>query len=168
MRRIQSLGALSAAAVVLLSACGGSGESSSASGSGVTSSSASRSSAAPSTGSEFCTAAGSIQQRAASTFTESDAADPGALLQQGAADVREIEPPAEIAADWAALADGLDQVAASFAGVDLTDPAAKLALGRKIAELQGPLGAASTRVEAYLRDACGLRIGSGEPAAPTS
>jgi hypothetical protein len=171
MRRIPTAcrSALSVAALaVVLSACGGSDENSSAAGSSTAASSASRSSAAPSADSEFCTRAGSIQQRVASTFTESDPADLGALLQEGAAEVRKIEPPAEIAADWAALADGLEQVAASFAGVDLNDPAAKQALGQKIAELQGPLDTASTNVENYLRDECGLQIGSDEPAAPSS
>lgn len=157
-----------AAAVVLLTGCSGSDEDSSASSSSAAGSSAAQSSAAPSADSEFCTRAGSIQQRVASTFTESDPADLGALLQEGAAEVRATEPPAEIAADWAALADGLGQVAASFAGVDLDDPAAKQELGRKIAELQGPLNTASTNVENYLRDECGLQLGSSGPAAPTS
>jgi hypothetical protein len=171
MRRIPRAcrGALAVATVVVLvSACGGSDEGSSAAGSSGTSPSATQSSAAPSADSEFCTKAGSIQQRVASTFTESDPADLGALLQQGAKEVRETEPPTDIAADWAALADGLEQVAASFAGVDLNDPAAQQALGRKIAELQGPLSTASTNVENYLRNQCGLGIGSGGPAAPTS
>jgi ABC-type glycerol-3-phosphate transport system substrate-binding protein len=171
MRRIPTAcrSALSVAVVaVVLSGCSGSDENSSAAGSSSSSSSASPSSAAPSADSEFCTRAGSIQQRVASTFTESDPADLGALLQEGAAEVRETEPPAEIAADWVALADGLEQVAAAFAGVDLNDPDAQQALGRKVAELQGPLNAASTNVENYLRDECGLQIGSTGTAAPTS
>src|SRR5688572_23603472 len=171
MRRIPTAcrSALSVAVVaVVLSGCSGSDENSSAAGSSSSSSSASPSSAAPSAGSEFCTKAGSIQQRVASTFTRSDPADLGALLQEGAAEVRATEPPAEIAADWAALADGLDQVAASFAGIDLDDPAAKQALGRKIVELQGPLIGASTNVQNYLRDECGLPFGPGAPAAPPS
>ena len=89
-------------------------------------------------------------------------------LQEGAAEIRAIEPPAEIAADWNALADGLEQIAAAFAEVDLTDPAAQQALGQKIAELQGPLDTASTNVETYLRDECGLELDSGESAAPSS
>ena len=171
MRRIPTAcrSALSVAVVaVVLSGCGGSDENSSAAGPSSSSSSASPSSAAPSADSEFCTRAGSIQQRVASTFTESDPADLGALLQEGAAEVRETEPPPEIAADWAALADGLEQVAAAFAGVDLNDPDAQQALGRKVAELQGPLNTASTNVENYLRDECGPQIGSTGTAAPTS
>ena len=156
-----------AAAVVLLSACGGSDEDSSASGSSAPSSSAAETSAAEA-GSEFCTDAGAIQQRVASSFTETDPTSLGQVLQQGATEVRAIEPPAEIASDWAALADGLEQIAAAFTEVDVDDPAAQQALGAKIAELQGPLDSASTNVENYLRDECGLEIGPGEPAAPSS
>lgn len=162
-----------AAAVVLLSACGGSDEDSSATASASATASSEPSSSAsetsaPSAGSEFCTKAGSIQQRVASGFTQSNPAELGPLLQEGAAEVREIEPPAEIASDWTALAGALEQIAAAFTDVDVTDPAAQQELGRKIAELQGPLSTASTNVENYLRDECGLEVGSGEPAAPTS
>ena len=171
MRRIPTAcrSALSVAAVaVVLSGCSGSDENSSAAGSSTSSSSASPSSAAPSADSEFCTRAGAVQERVAASFSGSDPADLGVLLQEGAAEVRAIEPPADIAADWAALADGLEQAAASFAGVDLDDPAAKQALAQKLAELQGPLTGASTNVENYLRDECGLQLGATEPAAPSS
>jgi hypothetical protein len=154
-----------AAAVVLLSACGGSDEGSSASSSSEATASESSADAA---GSQFCTEAAGIQEKVGASFDEQDPASLGQALQEGAAEIRGIEPPAEIAADWNALADGLDQIAAAFAEVDLTDPAAQQALGQKIAELQGPLDTASTNVETYLRDECGLELDSGEPAAPSS
>jgi len=156
-----------AAAVVLLSACGGSDEGSSASSSGETGAAASESSAEPAD-SQFCTEAATIQERVGASFDEQDPASLGLALQDGAAEIRGIEPPAEIASDWNVLADGLDQIAAAFSEVDLTDPAAQQALGQKIAELQGPLDSASTNVENYLRDECGIEMDSGEPAAPTS
>lgn len=157
-----------AAAAVLLSACGGSDEGDSASASSSAPSSSAPETSAEAAGSEFCTEAGSIQERVASSFTETDPTSLGQVLQQGATEVRAIEPPAEIASDWAALAAGLEQIGAAFTGVDVDDPAAQQALGAKIAELQGPLDAASTNVENYLRDECGLEIGPGEPAAPSS
>jgi hypothetical protein len=156
-----------AAAVVLLSACGGSDEGGSASSTTEAESSASES-AAGASGSEFCTEAAAVQERVGASFDEQDPASLGVALQEGAAEIRGIEPPAEIAADWNALADGLDQIAAAFAEVDLTDPAAQQALGAKIAELQGPLDTAGTNVETYLRDECGLELDSGESAAPSS
>ena len=156
-----------AAAVVLLSACGGSDEDgSAASGSGAESSATESSAGAA--GSKFCTEAAGIQEKVGASFDEQDPASLGVALQEGAAEIRNIEPPAEIAADWNALADGLDQIAAAFTEVDLTDPAAQQALGQKIAELQGPLDSASTNVETYLRDECGLELDSGESAAPSS
>jgi len=155
-----------AAAVVLLSACGGSDEDGSAAGSSESSPSASETAAAA--GSEFCTEAASIEERVSASFTEADPTSLGQVLQEGVAEIRGIEAPPEIAADWEALADGLEQIAAAFADVDLTDPAAQQELGQKVAELQGPLDEASTNVENYLRDECGLDIESGEPAAPSS
>ena len=169
MRRISTAfrtGLPVAAAVVLLTACGGSDEDSSASSSEA-GSSASESSAAAA-GSEFCSEAASVQERVGASFNEQDPASLGQALQDGAAEIRAIEPPAEIASDWNTLADGLDQIAAAFAEVDLTDPNAQQALGQKIAELQGPLDTASTNVETYLRDECGIDLPSGEPAAPSS
>jgi hypothetical protein len=88
------------------------------------------------------------------------------VLQEGVDEIRTIEPPAEIAADWSALADGLERIATAFADVDVNDPAAQQSLGQVAGEVQAELGAASTNVENYLRDECG--IGAGEPAAPTS
>jgi hypothetical protein len=154
-----------AAAVVLLAACGGSDEGGSASGSSESSASETSAAAADS---EFCTEAGSIQERVSASFTEADPSSLGQVLQEGVDQIRSIEPPAEIASDWAALADGLEQIAVAFADVDLSDPAAQQELGRKVAELQGPLDTASTNVENYLRDECGIEIESGEPAAPSS
>ena len=156
-----------ATAVVLLSACGGSDEDGSAAGSSETSASATESSAG-SADSQFCTDAASIQERVGSSFTQTDPASLGQVLQEGAAEVREIEPPSEIAADWEALAGGLEQIAAAFADADANDPATQQALGQKIAELQGPLGTASTNVENYLREECGLEVDTGESAAPSS
>src|SRR5688500_20401217 len=100
-----------AAAVVLLSACGGSDEGSSAPSTTEAESSASES-AAGASGSEFCTEAAAVQERVGASFDEQDPASLGVALQEGAAEIRGIEPPAEIAADWNALADGLDQIAA--------------------------------------------------------
>jgi len=155
------------AAAVLLTACGGSDEDTSSSSSAAeeTSSSASETTAAGAD-SEFCTDAAAIQERVTSTFT--DQSDPAALpaaLQEAATAVRDVEPPEEIAADWAALADGIDQVAAAFANVDFNDPNAATAFQQEIAPLQQQLAGPSANVEAYLRDECGI---TGETAAPSS
>ena len=157
-----------AAAVVLLSACGGSDEGTSASGSGEPSSSASESSA-ESAGSKFCTDAAAIQERLGSTLD--DQSDPTALpqaLQQAAAEIRAVEAPPEIAADWNTLADGVEQIAAAFGSIDFNDPNALAGFQAQLGELQTQLSTASTNVENYLRDDCGLELDPGEPAAPSS
>jgi hypothetical protein len=155
-----------AAAVVLLSACGGSDEGGSASSD--TSASASESSA-DAAGSEFCTEAAAIQERIGSTLTEQS--DPAALpqaLQQAAAEIRAVEAPPEIADDWNALADGVEQIAAAFASVDFNDPNAVATFQQQVGELQTELASASTNVENYLREECGIDAGNSESAAPTS
>ena len=100
----------------------------------------------------------------ASTFTEPDDPPTSAqVLQEGAAEIRDDRAARRDRRRLGALADGLEQIAAAFAGVDVNDPAAQQALGRKVAELQGPLGTASTNVENYLRDECGIGSASRRP-----
>jgi hypothetical protein len=157
-----------AAAAVLLTACGGSDEgNSSSSASGETSSSASGSAA--SADSEFCTAAASIQERIASTLNEQS--DPSSLpqtLQQAAEEVRAVEPPDEIAADWATFADGLERIAQVFGSIDPNDPNAAATLQQQLQQLQAELGQATTNVQTYLQEECGLEPDPTEPASPTS
>jgi len=157
------------AAAVLLTACGGSGDdeaSSSASSSETTSASESSADAADS---EFCTEAAAIQERVGSTFN--DQSDPAGLpqaLTQAAEEVRQVEPPAEIADDWAALADGIDQIAAAIASVDFNDPNAAATFEQQVAPLQQELAGASANVSSYLQNECGLEVDPSETAAPTS
>lgn len=155
------------AAAVLLTACGGSGDddASSSPAARATSSSASETSA-PAADSEFCTAAAAIQGRVSTTFSDqSDLASLPRALQETATAVREVEPPDEIAADWAALADGLDQIAAALSDVRLNDPhAAAAAQQERVDPLLQEFAGPSANVAAYLGDQCGMKI---ELAAPT-
>ena len=159
-----------AAAVVLLTACGGSEEAPSAASSNASEpSSSAAESAANSGGSQFCTDAAAIQDRVGATLDEQ--ADPAALsqaLRQGAAEIRALEPPQEIAADWNALADGVEQIAGSFESIDINDPNALATFEQEVAQLQAQLATASTNVGNYLRDECGLDPDPNEPAAPPS
>jgi hypothetical protein len=147
-----------AAAGVLLTACSGSGDDE-----------ASSSESASSAGSDFCTEAAAIQERVSSTLGEQADLDrlPQAL-QQAAAEIRDVEPPQEIAADWATFADGIEQIAAAIAKVDVDDPNASETFQREVAPLQQQLVPASTNVSAYLREECGLDVGSSESASPSS
>jgi hypothetical protein len=157
------------AASLLLTACGGSDDdNASAESSSETTSSASESSA-DAADSEFCTEAAGIQERVTSSFNAQT--DPAALpqaLQAAAEEVRQVEPPEEIADDWAALADGIDQIAAAIANVDVNDPNAAATFQQEIAPMQQELEGASANVGTYLRDECGLEVDTGESSAPTS
>ena len=157
------------AAAVLLTACGGSGDDeASSSGSGETTSSASESSA-DAADSEFCTEAAAIQERVGSTFNDqSDLASLPQALTQAAQEVREVDPPAEIASDWSALADGIDQIAAAIGSVDFNDPNAAATFEQQVAPLQQELAGASANVSSYLQDECGLEVDPSQTAAPTS
>jgi hypothetical protein len=156
-----------AAAVVLLTACGGSGKDDSASSSSAASSSASETSA-NAAGSEFCTKAAAVEANVSSAVA--DQSDPASIpqaLRAAVAQIRAIQPPHEIATDWSALADGVEQLAAAFASVDLKDANAVATFEQKASELETRLSGASANVEKYLTDKCGLTAPS-ESAAPTS
>ena len=157
-----------AAAVVLLSACSSDGDDSSSSQADETSAEATESSA-PEADSEFCTEASTIQERVDSTLNGQS--DPTALpqaLEAAAAEIRAIEPPDEIAADWEALAGGVEQIAAAFGSIDFNDPNALAQFQQQIGELQTELGSASTNVQNYLSEECGIEIEPTESASPSS
>lgn len=158
-----------AAAVVLLSACGGSGGDDSAASSSSARSSASET-GAEAAGSEFCTQAAGALSKLAPAITAGPGTDPTSLapsLQQAADEVRAIDPPSEIASDWTALADGIQQFAQAYAQVNTGDPASTAALQQRTGEIIGTLSTSATNVQTYLAQQCDLQTPSA-PAAPTS
>jgi hypothetical protein len=159
-----------AAAVVLLTACSGSDGDDSASSESRSSSASSSSS--ETTGeqadSEFCTEAAAVQEEVSSTFTgESDVSALPTILQDAADRIRGIEPPAELEADWASFADGIERIAQA-AQVDFNDPEAAAAFQQEVAGLQQEFGTAFDNVGQYLSTECGLTDDSTETAAPPS
>jgi hypothetical protein len=97
--------------------------------------------------------------------------DPASLapaLQQAADKIRAIKPPSEIAADWTAVADGIEQIAQAFAGANVTDPASASALQQRTTGIIGQLSAPATNVQNYLAEKCGLGMPSTGSASPTS
>ena len=150
------------AAVVLLSACGGSGDEPKSAGSRSGSSGSSADS-------KFCTQAASIEDTVGSTLEDQD--DPASLptaLKKAADQIRDIEPPDEIATDWNALAKGVEQIADAFGELDFNDPNALAKLQAQVGPLQTQLESASTHVETYLRQECGIDVDDDtESAAPT-
>ena len=158
-----------AAALVVLSGCGASGDDEPpATDAGPAPSSAAEGTGGQAAGSEFCTAATALQEQVVTTLGERP--DPAAVrsaLQQAAAGFRAVEPPEEIATDWHTLGDGVEQIATALASTDVEDPAGRAALEEQVGQLQAQVGPASAAVGAYLRDECGIDDGGSDPAAPS-
>ena len=168
MRRTLSLsraGVTGAAAVILLAACGGDGGES-ATDSPATASPAESSAAettATSGAEDFCTQAAGIDERVDSALSDLGGDQPSVpdAFRQAAEEVRAIDAPGEIATDWEALAGGLDRIGDALSNIDITDPESLATLE----DVEDDLSTASTNVENYLRDECG--IDTPESAAPT-
>jgi hypothetical protein len=157
-----------AAAVVLLTACGGSDDDPAASPTGSSASETSATESAGAAGSQFCTEAADLQDEIAATFTGQSGPDAlPTVLRSAAEDIRQMEPPAELAADWTSFGDGIEQLAAAAAQVDFTDPEAVAAFQAQVPGLGAGFGEASVNVDTYLSEECGLGGDGAEPAAPT-
>ena len=140
-------GVAGAAAAGLLAACGGDGGSSTDNAA----SSAADTSAAAS--GDFCDQAVNIDERVDGVLSElDDGSSVPEAIDAAAAELRAIEPPPAISDDWAALVDGLEQIGDALADFDITDPDSVAALD----EIQSRLTTASTNVENYLQDECGI------------
>ena len=159
-----------AAAVLLLSGCGGDEN-----GDPASSSSASSSAAATSSGSSapassggatggsatvapevaaFCDQADAFQGTVAELQTAT-ADRYGQILQQAVADFAEVQPPAELAADWQALGGVLQQLADVATRQDLTTPEGEQQFLATAQAAVGQVGPAQDHVEAYLTANCG-------------
>lgn len=164
MRRTLSL----AAALVLLTACGGSDEDDGASSTSAEATTEASESTAPEASSEFCTEAAGIQARITATFGgQSDRAMLPELLQEAATQIRAVEPPAELAGDWTAFADGIETIAEA-AQIDFEDQAAVASFQQQAAAAQEQYGSAFTNVSTYLTEECGLIDAPTETSAPAS
>jgi hypothetical protein len=164
MRRILTV----AAALVLLTACGGPEEDDAASSPSEEPTTGASETTAPAASSEFCTQAGGIQARIAATFGgQTDRTLLPEVLQEAAREIRAVDPPPELASDWSAFADGVEQIAAA-AQIDFDDPAAVASFQQQAAAAQQQYGTAFGSVTTYLTEQCGLIEAPTETAAPTS
>jgi hypothetical protein len=148
-----------AAAAVLLTACGGgdpapdASSASSTAGSGASGSDAAGT--ADATGAaDFCDQAAGIDDRVDAALSDAEGDDPSVAdaFRQIAEELRGIEAPAEISADWQAMSGGLDRMAEAFTGLDITDSDSLAALDAA----EGDLSTASENVQGYLHDECGI------------
>ena len=142
---------LGAAAVTLLAGCGGGGYGSDSS---ATTGAADAATTGASGDSEFCTRAADIDQRVEDGLDKLDDDDPSVAdaFRQLADQLRGLDAPDAISSEVAARADGLDRMAEAFDGIDITDPETLTALD----DAQGTLDTASEKVDAFLKDECGI------------
>ena len=142
---------MAAAALVGLAACGGGSATDSSADSTAAENSAPETSASTEQD-DFCARAAGIDERVDSALSDlgSDASVPD-VFHQLAEEIRAVEAPAEIAADWETQADGLDRIADAIADIDFTDPESLATLD----EIGGELTAAGNKVDDYLDDRCG-------------
>src|SRR6478609_5446669 len=154
MRRLPLLcrtGLAVSAAAVVLTACGGASNKDAAASTSSSAASSSSPSGSPAA-SEFCTQATATLNGLAPAFSGggSDPAKLATILEKSATAVRAIQPPADISADWAKLAAGLDQFAAAYATAGAQDAASASAFQQRNAQLLTQLTGAATHVQAYM------------------
>ena len=140
-------GVAGAAAAVLLVACGG-GDGSSTDNAG-----GSAADAGNAASGEFCDQAGDIDARVDEALSQLDeGGSVSEAIHASADELRAIEAPEAIATEWAALVDGLDQIADALADLDITDADSVAALD----EIGTRLSTAGDKVDNYLQDECGI------------
>jgi len=168
-------GLSTAAAVLLLTGCGGSGEepgaTASSGASAPSSSAAAESSATADEGVQgFCAEAEAAFTRVADAFgSATDTANVAAALDQGVAAFDEVEPPAEISSDWSALQQGLVGLRDAVAQTDVSTPEGQAALQGAVTTFQTDAAAPQQNLEQYLSANCDdLDVGGTSPAAPSS
>jgi hypothetical protein len=160
-------GVSAAAALVLLTACGGgdSGESqASGSSAGPGSASSSPASSSPAGSSTtpsgedvqaFCADAGTVLTDLNTAFD--NATDPTqlpALLDQAATSLQSVQPPAEIADSWAGFAGAIAQLAGASRQVDLSTAEGQAQFTQQYEALTGQAADAQQDVDAYVTAHC--------------
>jgi hypothetical protein len=144
-------GVAAAAVILLLAGCGGGKSRSDAAASPAATTAAET--PEPSGAADFCDRAADIDHRVDAAV--SDLGDNPSIpdaIRQLTVELRAIDAPAPIAADWETMAAGMERLADAFADVDITDPSTLDALDAA----QSDLSAASDRVATYLHDECGI------------
>ncbi|NEK59743.1 hypothetical protein GCU56_17960 [Geodermatophilus sabuli] len=155
-----------AAAVVVLTACGGSGDedpaaSSSASSSGSSSASSSAPSSTPApdpAAAEFCTQVSAAFQELSTTLGTATPTEVAGRLPEVVATLESVQAPADIAPDWNALIDGLRQLATTAGSLDLTTPEGQQQFSDAEAQLTAQLGTAQTNLTSYVVANCSLAV----------
>ncbi len=109
----------------------------------------------------FCAEMESLEEKYGNVFSEADSFDPTDTdaFNELIGDLRDADPPAEIAEDWNNVIDAFQFFADAFEGLDLNDPEALAELEELSAEIEertGDIEAAGERVNSFLEEECGI------------
>jgi hypothetical protein len=158
--------ALAGAVVVLLTACGGSGDDEPAAASST--SAPATSSSAPASGTaapdpaaqEFCGQITSAFTELESSLSATGPEEVATRLPEVVTRLEQVEAPPEISGDWGALVDGLRRLSETAATLDLSTPEGQQAYTAAEAEIGQGLGEAQTALSRYVVANCGLTSAS--------
>jgi ABC-type glycerol-3-phosphate transport system substrate-binding protein len=169
-RTLIGTGLAAAAAAVLLTGCASSGGTKSASGT-TSASQTTTSSAAPAAGGggggAFCDQARAFAAEVATSVGTQPNATTAQNLQQLAAKLNSISPPAEIADDWHTAVTAIQQLGQALATLNPSDASQAAAVEQQVAPIEDKLTTAGEHIDAYLQAKCGINIG-GDTASSTS
>lgn len=155
-----------AAAVVLLTACGGSGDDEPAAASGTPA--PATSSSAPTSGTaspdpsaeEFCGQITSAFTEVQSSLAAATPQEVAGRLPEAVDRLEQVQAPAEIAGDWTALLGGLRRLADTAGTLDLATPEGQQAYADESDRIGQELGPAQTALTDYVVANCGLTSAS--------
>jgi len=162
-------GLTATATLVLLTACGGSGDeapeaaapSTPATSSAVSSSSAAPSSSAAASGGSddpavqaFCDQAAQALTQLGQSLESSDPTQVAPALEQAVTDLETVQAPAEISADWNAATELFAGLRDAVQGVDLSTPEGQATVQAELTRLQEETGEAQTRLTAWTDENC--------------
>ena len=157
------------AAALLLTACGGSGEEPDAAPStGAPAISSAATSPPPPAGEDveaFCGQVESVFSRVSAAY---DPANVTGSLDESVAAFDEVQPPAEIADDWAAIQQGLTELRDTIAGTDLNTPGGQASAQVALTDFQTSTAGVQQELEQYVTANCDTAATGAPSSAPTS
>jgi hypothetical protein len=167
-------GLTATASLVLLTACGGSGDAADAAASAAPASSSSAApsssaaagstaagtSAAASGGSSdpevqaFCTQAESVVNQVSQDLQSADPSQLSPALDKAVTDLAAVQAPAEISSDWEATKALFTGLRDAVAGVDLTTQEGQAQVQQAATQLESQAGDSQTRLDAWTKANC--------------
>ena len=164
-------GLSAAAAVLLLTACGGSEEPDAGTTGGTATGSAPAEATATTSEEDvqaFCTEAETVFTELTAAFgSVTDPANYTAVLDQSVAAFDQVQPPAEISSDWSALQDGLVGLRDAVAGTDVGTPEGQAALQDAVTTFQTDVAEPQQNLEGFVTANCANAGGGAPSSTPT-